>query len=182
MAFTHRRPLTVCFCEGRAATLSQRPQGKASLLGWNAGTEALCRPASRQPLGAVMSAGGELKIGKQHGTGRAFRRSTAASHPVRQRRAGMASNIFILVPRELDTVNATVTPGIPLSSSGFWVSPTCYTTGFRAYLSPLGSPPVFTKGPKIYRVYALWGRGEAVFSPGVIIDRLQLSCSLLSPV
>lgn len=101
------------------------PQGKASQLGWNAGTEALCRPGSRRALGAVMSAGGEIKIGKQRGTGRAFRRSTAATHRVQQRHADMAYNIFLLVPRELDTVNTTVTPGIPVSSSRFWMSTTC---------------------------------------------------------
>lgn len=37
------------------------PQGKVSQLGWNAGTEALCRPGSSRALGAVMSAGGRNK-------------------------------------------------------------------------------------------------------------------------
>lgn len=41
------------------------PREKVSQLGWNAGTEALCRPGSSRALGAVMSAGGgEIKIGK----------------------------------------------------------------------------------------------------------------------
>lgn len=37
------------------------PGGKASQLGWNASTEALCRSGSKRAVGAVMSAGGEIK-------------------------------------------------------------------------------------------------------------------------
>lgn len=75
------------------------PREKYLSWGGMQGTEALCRPGSSRALGAVMSAGGEIKIGKQHGTGRAFRRSTAATHHVQQRHADMTYNIFMLVPR-----------------------------------------------------------------------------------
>lgn len=120
-------------------TCCEWPQGKASQLGWNAGTEALCRPGSGRALGAVMSAGGEIKIGKQHGTGRAFRRSTAAIHTVQQRHADMAYNIFMLARRELDTVNTTVSPGVPVSSSRFWMSVTICLLRNRIVYCPVYS-------------------------------------------
>lgn len=61
----------------------------------------LCRPWVQPGTGCCyVSWGGgggcEIKIGKQHGTGRAFRKSTAASHHLQQRHADMVYNIFML--------------------------------------------------------------------------------------
>ncbi len=110
--FTHHIPLIAHSMWGHKGCAHREwPQGKASQLGRNAGTGALCRSCCRRTLGAVMSAGHD-EMGVQWGL------SVGAHHPPHAASTLGQTNTcsFIFIHASTYTVTSMMQPnmrGIP---------------------------------------------------------------------